>query len=185
MTLPLGQRACARIEADAPFIRCSGLKLRERICLFSPPTGLDAHSQSALELPHRVTPLLSSGIRSRTRLANASQPPFSYPRTAPCGANDLKTNLSKSGDAFSCLIPFLMLSSFREKSCRNHVQTYNLYATLNKVFFSMPPDEILVVRPEYILSSTRGTAQNTVGFNAAMSSTNNLTSPRQNPIFAP
>jgi hypothetical protein len=30
--------------------------------------------------------------------------------------------------------------------------------------------------PEYILSSTRGTAQNIVGFNAPMSSTNNLTS---------
>ena len=32
--------------------------------------------------------------------------------------------------------------------------------------------------PEYILSSTRGTAQNTVGFSAAMSSTNSLTSYR-------
>ena len=60
-----------------------------RICLSSPPTGLDAYSQNALELPHRVMPLLPPGIRSGTRLACASQPPFSYPQATPCGANDL------------------------------------------------------------------------------------------------
>ena len=32
--------------------------MRGRICLSSPPTGLDAHSQSALNLPFPVTPLL-------------------------------------------------------------------------------------------------------------------------------
>ncbi len=35
---------------------------RERICLSSPPTGLDAHSQSALDLPFPVTPSLSSSL---------------------------------------------------------------------------------------------------------------------------
>ena len=40
--------------------------MRERICLFSPPTGLDAYSQNALELPHRVMPSLPPGIRSGT-----------------------------------------------------------------------------------------------------------------------
>ena len=63
--------------------------MRERICLFSPPTGLDAYSQNALELPHRVTPLLSPGIGSWTRLTFASQPPITYPQATPCGANDL------------------------------------------------------------------------------------------------
>ncbi len=63
--------------------------MRERICLFSPPTGLDAYSQNALELPHRVMPLLPPGISSRARLACASQPPFAYPQATPCGANDL------------------------------------------------------------------------------------------------
>ena len=38
-----------------------------RICLSDPPTGLDAYSQNALELPHRVMPSLSPGISSRTR----------------------------------------------------------------------------------------------------------------------
>ena len=45
--------------------------MRERICLFSPPTGLDAYSQNALELPHRVMPLLPPGISSRARPACA------------------------------------------------------------------------------------------------------------------
>ena len=47
-----------------------------RIYLSSPPTGLDAYSQNALELPHRVMPLLSPGIRSGTRPACAGQPPL-------------------------------------------------------------------------------------------------------------
>ena len=63
--------------------------MRGRICLSSPPTGLDAYSQNALELPHRVMPLLPPGISSRTRLTCASQPPFTYPQATPCGANDL------------------------------------------------------------------------------------------------
>jgi hypothetical protein len=36
--------------------------MRGRICLSSPPTGLDAHSQSALDLPFPVTPSLSSSL---------------------------------------------------------------------------------------------------------------------------
>jgi hypothetical protein len=36
--------------------------MRERIYLLSPPTGLDAHSQSALDLPFPVTPLLSRSL---------------------------------------------------------------------------------------------------------------------------
>ena len=35
-----------------------------RIYLSDPPTGLDAYSQNALELPHRVMPSLSPGISS-------------------------------------------------------------------------------------------------------------------------
>jgi hypothetical protein len=33
-----------------------------RIYLSDPPTGLDAYSQNALELPHRVMPSLSPGL---------------------------------------------------------------------------------------------------------------------------
>jgi hypothetical protein len=40
-----------------------------RICLSTPPTGLDAYSQNALELPCWVMPLLSPGLSSRTRPA--------------------------------------------------------------------------------------------------------------------
>ena len=36
--------------------------MRGRVCLSSPPTGLDAHSQSALNLPFPVTPLLSDPL---------------------------------------------------------------------------------------------------------------------------
>ncbi len=45
----------------SPFIRFSEL-MRGRICLSSPPTSLDAHSQSALDLPFPVTPLLSRSL---------------------------------------------------------------------------------------------------------------------------
>ena len=62
-----------------------------RICLSSPPTGLDAYSQKALELPRCVMPLLSPGIDSRARPAFAGQPPLAYPQAAPCGANGLCT----------------------------------------------------------------------------------------------
>ena len=51
----------ARSNRLSPFIRCSELT-RGRICLSSPPTGLDAHSQSALDLPFPVTPSLSSSL---------------------------------------------------------------------------------------------------------------------------
>src|SRR5688500_20318922 len=36
--------------------------MRGRICLSSPPTSLDAHSQSALDLPFPVTPLLPRSL---------------------------------------------------------------------------------------------------------------------------
>jgi hypothetical protein len=62
-----------RIAADAAFHHFSGL-MRGRICLSSPPTGLDAYSQNALELPQWVTPLLSLGIRAPLRPACADQP---------------------------------------------------------------------------------------------------------------
>jgi hypothetical protein len=65
-----------------------GVEMRERICLSSPPTGLDAYSQNALELPRCVMPLLPPGIGSGTRPACAGQPPFTYPQATPCGAND-------------------------------------------------------------------------------------------------
>ena len=54
--------------------------MRERICLSSPPTGLDAYSQNAHELPDWVTPLLSPGIRSRDPPACAGNPPFASSR---------------------------------------------------------------------------------------------------------
>ena len=62
----------------SPLIRCSEL-MRERIYLFSPPTGLDAHSQSALDLPFPVTPSLSSplltGCLERPKSPSAHQRP--------------------------------------------------------------------------------------------------------------
>jgi hypothetical protein len=54
--------------------------MRERIFLFSPPTGLDAYSQNALELPCRVTPALPTGFGPETRPACAGQPPRTYLR---------------------------------------------------------------------------------------------------------
>ena len=64
-----------------------GVEMRKRICLSPPPTGLDGYSQNPLELPRRVTPLLPPGISSRTRRTEVRQPPFTYPRATPCGAN--------------------------------------------------------------------------------------------------
>ena len=62
--------------------------MRERIYLLSPPTSLDAHSQSALNLPFPVTPLLSdpllTGCLDDLRRLSA---PASTDQ-APCGAND-------------------------------------------------------------------------------------------------
>ena len=72
-----------------PFHSLLGVEMRRRICLSPPPTGLDAYSQNALELPCRVMPLLSPGISSWTRPACAGQPPITYPQATPCGANDL------------------------------------------------------------------------------------------------
>ena len=62
-----------RIAADAAFHHFSGL-MRGRICLSPPPTGLDAYSQNALELPRWVTPLLPPGFSSPLRPACADQP---------------------------------------------------------------------------------------------------------------
>ena len=62
----------------SPLIRCSEL-MRERIYLSSPPTGLDAHSQSALDLPFPVTPLLPdpllTGCLERPKSPSAHQRP--------------------------------------------------------------------------------------------------------------
>ncbi len=52
-----------------PFHSLLGVEMRKRICLSPPPTGLDAYSQNALELPCRVMPLLSPWLRSWTRPA--------------------------------------------------------------------------------------------------------------------
>ena len=53
--------------------------MRERIYLSSPPTGLDAHSQSALDLPFPVTPLLPdpllTGCLERPKSPSAHQRP--------------------------------------------------------------------------------------------------------------
>ena len=53
--------------------------MRGRICLSSPPTGLDAHSQSALNLPFPVTPLLPTALQTgcleRPKSPLAHQPP--------------------------------------------------------------------------------------------------------------
>jgi hypothetical protein len=51
-----------------------------RICLSTRPTGLDAYSQNALELPCCVTPLLPPGISSRDPPAYAGNPPFAFSR---------------------------------------------------------------------------------------------------------
>ena len=53
--------------------------MRGRICLSSPPTCLDAHSQSALDLPFPVTPLLPTALQTgcleRPKSPSAHQPP--------------------------------------------------------------------------------------------------------------
>ena len=54
--------------------------MRRRIYLPSPPTGLDAYSQNAHELPDWVTPLLPPGINSRDPPACAGNPPFASSR---------------------------------------------------------------------------------------------------------
>ncbi len=68
-----------RIAADAAFHRFSGLT-SGRICLSALPTGLDAYSQNALELPRWVTPLLSPGFSAPLRPACAGQPRIASPR---------------------------------------------------------------------------------------------------------
>ena len=55
--------------------------MRGRICLSSPPTSLDAHSQSALNLPFPVTPLLSRSLHSGcldSKAASAHRLPRSW-----------------------------------------------------------------------------------------------------------
>ena len=72
-----------------PYPSLLRVEMRERIYLSSPPTGLDAYSQNAHELPDWVTPLLSPGIRSGIlRLAPA------IPRHLP------------PGDTLRCKRPF-------------------------------------------------------------------------------
>ena len=89
-TSDLARRFSCRIgsvESAFAFHSLFGV-MRRRICLPSPPTGLDAHSQSALNLPFPVTPLLSGplltgcldSLRCLSSPASTDQ--------APCGAND-------------------------------------------------------------------------------------------------
>ena len=54
--------------------------MRRRIYLSSPPTGLDAYSQNAHELPDWVTPLLPPGINLQVRPTCAGQPLFASSR---------------------------------------------------------------------------------------------------------
>ena len=54
--------------------------MSRRIYLSAPPTGLDAYSQNALELPRWVTPLLSPGFDAPLRSACADQPRIASPR---------------------------------------------------------------------------------------------------------
>ena len=77
------------VESAFAFHSLLGVEMRGRICLSSPPTSLDAHSQSALNLPFPVTPLLPRslliGCLDRKTCLSA---PASTAAT-PCGANDL------------------------------------------------------------------------------------------------
>ena len=57
-----------------PFHSLLGVEMSGRICLSTPPTGLDAYSQNALELPFRVMPLLSPWISSWVRPAVPANP---------------------------------------------------------------------------------------------------------------
>ena len=75
--------------------------MRERICLFSPPTGLDAYSQNAHELPDWVTPLLPPGISSRDPPAFAGNPPFASSRRHLA----VQTTSSGSGISTGCPSP--------------------------------------------------------------------------------
>ena len=72
-----------------------------RIYLSNPPTGLDAYSQNALELPCRVMPLLSPGIGSGTRPACAGQPRSPTPRRHLA----VQTIVSGSGISTGCPSP--------------------------------------------------------------------------------
>jgi hypothetical protein len=91
--------------------------MRERICLFSPPTGLDAYSQNALELPHRVMPLLSPGISSWTRPACALR--FSWTNVS---APDAPKNgaLCQSFTHISGRSDSMGVTAARRRVIRNH-----------------------------------------------------------------
>jgi hypothetical protein len=85
------RRTTALLFLRAAGRTCVGSRPRQRtagttgrIYLSNPPTGLDAYSQNALELPHRVMPLLSPGTRS-CRVMRCFEPAFaggSLPRNA-------------------------------------------------------------------------------------------------------
>ena len=72
-----------------------------RIYLSDPPTGLDAYSQNALELPHRVMPSLSPGLGSGLLPACAGHPPSPTPRRHLA----VQTIVSGSGISTGCPSP--------------------------------------------------------------------------------
>jgi hypothetical protein len=63
--------------------------MSERIYLFTPPTGLDAYSQNALELPRWVMPLLPPGFSAPLPSSLRSTFTDCIRQATPCGANDL------------------------------------------------------------------------------------------------
>jgi hypothetical protein len=63
--------------------------MRGRICLSSPPTSLDAHSQSALNLPFPVTPLLPRSLLTSCLDRKTCLSALASTTATPCGANDL------------------------------------------------------------------------------------------------
>src|SRR3954466_1462606 len=72
-----------------------------RIYLSDPPTGLDAYSQNALELPHRVMPSLSPGIRSGTHRIS----PANLRSPTPRRHLAVQTIVSGSGISTGCPSP--------------------------------------------------------------------------------
>jgi hypothetical protein len=71
--------------------------MRGRICLSSPPTGLDAHSQSALNLPFPVTPLLPGPLHIGC-LDNRSRLSSPRPRTRHLAVQTISGGIGISTD---------------------------------------------------------------------------------------
>ena len=77
-----------------------------RICLSSPPTGLDAYSQNALELPCRVMPLLSPWLSTWDQFPDSNRlSPANLRSPTPRRHLAVQTIVSGSGISTGCPSP--------------------------------------------------------------------------------